>query len=318
MQIGILTTSRCNAACSHCSTSCGPQRTESLSRDKIVSLIDEAAALNEDEAFKISLSGGEPFLEFELLADVVARAHRHGAEVTVVTNGYWATSHEKACSLLTRLKIAGLTHFAVSTSPFHQQFVKRKRVERVLNAAREVGIPCRVKYVRTASDPQSEDAVLQWALAAGAESVQELPLMPHLREGAEQPESEYSRVNQVPQGTCPAPLLTVAETGTAYTCCTPGGFAPFLALGNTHDDPFADVHERFYLGAVQQVLRKHGPAFFAQAIAERGESSRLRRSYSGVCDLCTHIASDLRLAEIAQSAAEEVEVKQLQHMLEEL
>lgn len=49
MEMSILLTARCNASCGHCSTNCGPYRTESLSREQIFSLMDQAAALSGEQ-----------------------------------------------------------------------------------------------------------------------------------------------------------------------------------------------------------------------------------------------------------------------------
>src|ERR1043165_4389764 len=156
MKLALLITARCNASCSHCSTSCGPHREEHLSRDQIFNLVDQAAAIDDGERFKVLLSGGEPFLDFGLLLDVVRHASSKGAIVTCVTNGYWATSAEQARDLLTQLKQAGLRSFAGSTSRFHQAFVSRRRVERALAASRVVGLRCTLKYIRTRTDAAGE------------------------------------------------------------------------------------------------------------------------------------------------------------------
>ncbi|HZP11318.1 MAG TPA: radical SAM protein [Nevskiaceae bacterium] len=316
MKLALLITAHCNAGCTHCSTSCGPHRSEHLSREQIFRLIDEAAELNGSEKLRVLLSGGEPFLAFDLLLDVVRHARDKRAIVTCVTNAYWATSIEKARDLLRQLKAAGLRSFAISTSRFHQQFIKRQRVERALQASRDVGLRCTLKYVRVRDDSLDERGVRSWATSAGAHDVQDFPLLPHLRAGASAPESSYIRDAGVPTGTCPGAILTVREDGRAFTCCTPGAFTTLLQVGHATRDSLRDVNARFHVGGVQQILRRKGPGEFLEAIRARAQAHRLRSSYASVCDLCTHIAADPVLGAIATEVADAFEVRQVSALVE--
>lgn len=315
MKLVFMVTRRCNASCGHCSTSCGPSRSEALSRQDIFKVMDEAAALAEGGQLKFSITGGEPFLDLGLLRDVIAHGTALGADVSCVSNGYWATSPEKARTLLTDLKRAGLGLLAVSTSRFHQQFVKLQRVERALRAARDIGLPCALKFVRLRSDPDDADSMTAWGKAAGACRVEAFSVLPHLAEGVSLPEDEYIRDIGLPQGPCPAPVMTIAEDGEAYSCCTPGSIKPFYSLGNTRGAALFDLRNRFYLGGKQQLLRVQGPIQFARQVEARGEGHRLRSSYASVCDLCTHIASDGVMAAVAEDVARDFEMQQIESFL---
>lgn len=318
MLLGLIITAHCNASCSHCSTSCGPQRRESLPSDKIFSLMDEAAVLAAGKPLSFLLTGGEPFLDFARLLSIVAYGHRLGAVMTCVTNASWATSDGRARTRLAAIKAAGLSDLGISTSRFHQQFIKRQRVERALAAAREVGLRCTLKYARARTDTEDVDAVRAWALAAGAVAVQDFDLLPHLREGTRLPEAEYPRDPGLPEGRCPAALLTVREDGKAFTCCTPGSQADLLALGNVHELSLHELQGHYYLGGTQQILRESGPIVFARAIQAGGLGSRLRGAYAGVCDLCVHIATDPEMAAVAAAVSRDHEVRQLQDLVEGL
>lgn len=316
MKMALMYTARCNASCAHCSTSCGPQRTESLSRDKIFSLMDEAAALSPDEPLKFGITGGEPFLDFELLREIVAHGKSLGAEMGCVTNAYWATSDEKARSLLSILQDAGLLVLSVSSSRFHEDFVNARRVERALGAARDLGLQCELKVVRVRSDVEDEEHIRSWARSAGADRVDIYSVLPHLRSGEALSESEYTRSPGLPTGACPGTLTTVGWDGEAYMCAMPGAFTRYFSLGNVHQVGLGKTRERLYLGGKQQILREHGPIHFAREIQARGLGQRLRDAYTSVCELCTHIASDPDLARVAEEASEALEVRQLHRIFD--
>lgn len=318
MKMALMFSARCNASCGHCSTSCGPHRTESLSRSKIFSLMGEAAALSQGEPLKIGLTGGEPFLDFALLRDIVAHGKRLGAEMGCVTNAYWATSDEKARSLLSQLQDAGLLVLSVSSSRFHEEFVDARRVERALGAARDIGLQCELKGIRAHSDVDDEARIRAWAKSAGADRVEVFPVLPHLRSGEVLEDSEYTRSPGLPAGPCPGTLTTVGWDGEAYMCATPGAFTRYFSLGNVGQVDLARTQERLYLGGKQQILREHGPIHFAREIQARGLGQHLRDSYTSVCELCTHIAADPVMAQVADEAADALEVHQLQRILDRM
>ncbi|MEQ1438892.1 radical SAM protein [Fontimonas sp. SYSU GA230001] len=316
MKLSLMFSARCNARCAHCSTSCGPHRTEALSREQIFGLMDQAAEASHGEPLRIGLTGGEPFLDFPLLLEIVAHGKALGADMGCVTNAYWATSDDKARAVLSELKDAGLNRLAISASRFHQMYVNRRRVERALNAGRQVGLPCGLKYVHLRSDPEDERTIDAWARAAGARHVEVFPVLPHLREGEVLPVDEYRRRPGLPTQRCPGMLTTVGWDGEAYTCCNPGAFNPLLSLGNAHVSPLRELHDGLYFGGTQQILREHGPIHFARAVQARGEGARLRRDYTSVCEMCTHIATDPVMAPIAAEVSEAFEVQQLSEILD--
>lgn len=308
MLFGFIITDRCNAACAHCTSGCGPDKDTSLPADHLVRLMDEAAGVWAREAppgdrLRFSFSGGEPFLDFPRLLSLFRHAASLGAGTSCVTNAYWASSDEKARAKLAEAKAAGLSTLAVSTSRFHQQFIKASRVERALKTAKDLGISTVLKLPLTASDQTGKDNLEQWGRACKADRHEVFPVMPYLRPGATLPEDEYIRHAPLPRGRCPSASITVDERGAAYPCCMPGAFTKMLSLGQTPRDSLQTIYDRFYLRPEQQALRHRGPVFLARAVIANGEGHRLRGRYEGPCDLCAHMASDPAMASIAHRAA---------------
>lgn len=316
MRFGFLITSRCNASCRHCTVDSGPYRSECLSAEQVTGLMDEAAAIwqrerSPDEELHFSISGGEPFLDFTKLHRIVMHGAGLGAVVACVTNGYWASSDQAARTRLAKLKECGLSLLAVSTSSFHQDFVRRERVERALSVATSLGLRTALKCATTSGDTGESGALVRWAEGTKVDQREVFPVLPYLRPGVALNESQYIRNQQLPSGGCPAATLTVREDGRAYTCCMPGAFTEFHALGNALEEGLGPVYRRFYLNGVQQALRDLGPAHFAKAVQRAGRGRRLRDGYEGVCDLCAHIGSDPVMAAIALRSAQAHATRQM-------
>jgi hypothetical protein len=298
LNLSLILLARCNASCAHCSESYGPYRREALAREEILSLMNQAAAIDDGQPLQFALTGGEPFLDFELLRDVVAAAL--GGVVSCVTNAFWAKTPEIANARLAELQSVGLTVLAVSASRFHQQYVPLQRVRYALQAAGQLGITTELKGAITLSDLQEGGVLETWKQTLNADRINMFPVLSQLRRGEALPEDEYYREGGLPPHPCPGAAVCVDHDGVATCCCVPGSNEPFLTIGNTRSMSLADIHRNFTEHKRQKILREHGPIHFAVGAIAAGLASRLRSKYAGPCDLCLHLRTDPELRRIAE------------------
>jgi Radical SAM superfamily/4Fe-4S single cluster domain len=303
MRLGIVLTARCNASCSHCSKGYGPHRTEHISKDDLFRIMDEAAAIDDGQPLTFDLTGGEPFLDFDLLVEVVFHGSQLGAEVSCVTNAFWARNDELAEAKLKTLRESGLSALSVSVSKFHQEFVPLHRVCTALRTAKELGIWTELKGAITTSDLEPGGPLSEWADTLEATWISIFPILPHLRDGAALPDREYYREVGLPPHRCPGDLVCVDFDGVARSCCTLRGGDPFLVVGDIHRMSLQEIHATFLHAGKQRILRDSGPIAFARGAIAAGLGDRLRKSYAGPCDLCLHVQSDPQLRQVAEEMA---------------
>jgi hypothetical protein len=303
MDLALIMTARCNASCAHCAAGYGPHRTEALTRDAVLRLMSEAAAVPGKRRPFFAITGGEPFLDFGFLVEVVRHASGLGAQVGCVTNAYWARTDEISHARLSTLVDAGLQVLAVSVSRFHQQFVPMQRARRALRVAQQLGLHTELKGAVVNSDLGEGGSLSQWQGSLSAKRILVFPVLPHLREGESLAEHEYYRERGLPDYKCPAEIVSVDFHGTARSCCSPGVPDEFLALGDVTTQSMAEIDVRFRLNAKQRILREIGPIHFAHHAIAQGLGHRLRDAYAGPCDLCLHIRTDDELRRAAEEAA---------------
>jgi hypothetical protein len=115
-QLHLLLTGECGFECDHCFVCSGPGRGNTMDRETIGHILDQAEALGSIEW--IYFEGGEPFLFFELLLWGVQQAHQRGFRVGIVSNACWAGDVEKAMENLRPL--AGLVEdLSISDDAYH-------------------------------------------------------------------------------------------------------------------------------------------------------------------------------------------------------
>ncbi len=85
------------------------------------------------EKAKIHLTGGEAFLYWEHLEQILIEAQKQkmGKVDLIETNGFWATDDKVTRSRIKRLDELGMHKLKVSVDPFHQEYVDIEIVRRL-------------------------------------------------------------------------------------------------------------------------------------------------------------------------------------------
>jgi len=149
---GIFLTYKCTNSCKHCMYACSPKwDADWISvEDAEVVLSQLAEVMHGKYPFPgkigvnegVHFSGGEPFLNFDLLLQLVEIAECLEIPSTFVeTNAFWCTDDESARKKLRALKDTGLDGILISANPFIVEQVPFERTQRAARISREVFSP---------------------------------------------------------------------------------------------------------------------------------------------------------------------------------
>jgi hypothetical protein len=113
---------QCTAACRHCLYACSPERSAGyISKDTAEEI---SGLLREGGCRSVHIGGGEPFLDFDGLVDLVQTVTNKGITVEYVeTNAFWAADEHLIKQHLLALSEAGANTLCISLDPFHAEFV---------------------------------------------------------------------------------------------------------------------------------------------------------------------------------------------------
>ena len=146
---GLILSYRCSASCRHCMYACSPSwNADWISEEDLAATLqtlsgriqpapggEQTMSLNHGLHF----TGGEPFLNFELLCRAVRMAKSlRIPSLFVETNCYWARTDRETREKLLELKACGLAGILISINPFYLEYVPFQRSERAISIAREV------------------------------------------------------------------------------------------------------------------------------------------------------------------------------------
>ncbi|MDD5134202.1 MAG: 4Fe-4S cluster-binding domain-containing protein [Phycisphaerae bacterium] len=291
---GLMLTYKCSAECRCCYYNCGPAKAGLMSVETAIAgwqgLINIAG-----ENAKIHLTGGEPFLFYDRLCEILQKAVelRLGSVDMVETNGYWATDQNQIIQRLKFLDSHNVRRVKISYDPFHAEFVDFDRVKLLYETA------CRILG--------SDRVLLRWQ-----KYIEDVPKLTGLSE--EQKMNIFVESHEQYRcrftGRAAGKLAQVLADKEIEQISANNCRRTFLDSKSIHIDPYGNVFNGvcsgIIIGNINQksldkiwqdfnpakqeflsVLFNSGPVGFLQKATELGyEKCRL---YSGKCHLCTDL-----------------------------
>lgn len=298
LSLGIIIDEKCNIQCEHCCFSSGPKSTMHLDDATILSIVDEAAQI--DEITAVGLSGGEAMLRKDLVLEVVRRVSRSGKKATLTSNGFWGVTSKRAKDVVNDLLSAGLSFLTISYDDFHSDLLSSNRVSNVLNACKELGLECSINAAITHSKDAS-NSIKQLGNAASEAKLRFFPVTP-VGSAKQFNEADFIRVAKDPKDLkCPGFEPTFHFDGNIYPCCSPSVFETELIIGEIGENTVREAMKNISQNAYFSLIRNEGFGWLSEQAAAYGlleDSTEVK--VVDVCELCSIIASD---AEFLRSIA---------------
>jgi hypothetical protein len=142
--VGLILSYRCQCACAHCLYNCGPNWQDWMSPQDVRAALE--ATLTWSHSYQVHMTGGEAFLNFDLLLYAVETAAELGIARYVETNAGWCVSDDLTSRQFKALRTAGLQAILISCSPFHAETIPLARTHRALHLAEEIFGASRVMF----------------------------------------------------------------------------------------------------------------------------------------------------------------------------
>ncbi|MBU1244981.1 4Fe-4S cluster-binding domain-containing protein [Myxococcota bacterium] len=133
-------TDRCTNACPHCFSSCSPAGRAVVPFALVRKWIHHMSVV---AAKRIVFTGGEPFLYFPMLRNLVHEAATRNLWPAVWTNGYWITGTEEFRLTLRYMADVGLKQLILSDDPYHGATPFSAFADQLAPLAAELGVDLR-------------------------------------------------------------------------------------------------------------------------------------------------------------------------------
>lgn len=247
-------------------------------------------------------AGGEPFLYFQQLLELVQHARKHGFSISIVTNGFWGSNSESAKDHISCLVDAGLSRVELSTDSFHKEFITTQTVKGAIRILKAAGVDIVLRVVTTRKH-MIDEAIRDLGLEDldGLEIVGS-PVVPVGRALSAVPEEEYYLSQSGSIGACSTLLnLTIRWDGNVFPCCAGSELIPSLSLGNTNSMPLNIIVRNAEWNILLKKLVSQGPASFFPILQQAGLAHKISPQYTNICHACTRLFADPEVVSVVRS-----------------
>lgn len=304
--IGIILSYRCHSSCKHCLYNCGPKwEKEPMSPETLRAALEAVTVWPRTP--QVHLTGGEPFLCFDLLLEGTRIATELGITCYVETSAGWCVDETEAVERFRALREAGSRAMLISCSPFHAERIPPIRTMRAIRAAFEVFGPSRtIVYLpdfieivqrfdvkrptplsRYEDEFGSEKAgQILWGgygiISGGRAGYHLGHLVPRY------PAETFAKAN------CARDILYAHHSHFDLYGNFISGFCGGLTVGDWHDLPqlLADFQARQYPPLIEALIAR-GPYGLYEFARERYRYEAMPDGYTGKCHLCVDVRRHL-------------------------
>lgn len=273
----------CNASCSICCFSSEPSCKEKLNVNRMKEYIDESKEIEEIKT--IAFTGGEPFLEYELLVELISYAKAAGKKVNTVTNGFWANSYEKTYEKLSHLKKCGLDYLSLSHDAYHKKFIKTENIRNILKATTKLEMPTSLAIVKV-KDEEVGSIINDIGNDIYTASIKIGPCLPVGRAEKSFSSDQFDRSIESDKARCAyGANLVVCYDGTIYPCCSQVIVNTGLGIGNFEDITLKEAMNKLKNNALLYFLRNADMKFYSD-FAKQKLGMEIPKYIVNPCELC--------------------------------
>jgi hypothetical protein len=302
----LVVTNKCTAACENCCLQCNPKNKDILTLEEMKHYVDSSVAAYNTIKLLV-ITGGECFMLGKSLDKIIKYASNKGLFVRVVTNGYWATSFDKAYLRLQELLNAGLREFNLSTGDEHQRWVPYNNIVIAIAVALDLNLSVAVN-VETSKDSQFDveqlkcDSQLTKYKDLFDEKLKIVPgiWIPFVKttkkksENATKKDKSTIAINQS-IGRCSNLFdsIHVYPTNQVYACCgLTIEYIPSLYLGSAKKHSLQFLYEYQFQDFVKIWLFTEGPKKILDFCFIKRELALLDTTGWHICQVCIEIFRD--------------------------
>lgn len=286
--LGIALHKKCNASCKTCCFSCNPNCEERLDVDLIKRFIRSTE--NDLNLSVISFTGGEPFLEYDILKELVSYTTKKGKIASCITNGFWANNTKDTYDILSELRILGLKQLSVSYDNYHKEFVSIQNIRNILNATQQLNIETSLGMVKN-KDESINDLISELGDYIININIRISPCIPVGNAKRLFNNMNFIRNTKVKNLYCPYNgYMFMSFDGNIYPCCSHYVTATGLSIGNYKIINFQDSINLIKKNGLLYILRNYGFDFFID-IANKLHIN-IPNTVVQPCELCSVLFSE--------------------------
>ncbi|MCY7230080.1 YydG family radical SAM peptide epimerase, partial [Streptococcus agalactiae] len=259
----------------------------------------------------VSLTGGEALLRKSKVLETIHRLSILGKDVTLITNGFWATNDKNTKSLLTSLRTAGLRYLTVSYDNYHSEYIPVDNIKRLFLHIKKFDIEVALNMVVDKKN-RGVDLLDKLGESIFGVPITIVPASPVGRAKNLNMEDLYLKTIDELELTCPATgwEFVIHHDGYVYPCCSPSVFETNLRIGSIGDADISELEDKFYSNMLLYILKREGFTWFI----DKMKLDLTGKKFVSSCEVCKFIFSDMNKIKSITDDIKEYYVKEFENI----
>lgn len=276
-------TANCNADCDICCLDNERNKKEVCNLELFKCRIEEMKDLECIET--IGITGGEAFLEFDKLLELIPLIKKIGKKSGVITNGFWATDMKETLYKLEKLVECGLDTITISYDEFHEKYIKTANIINILSACRILNLNKSIQTVVV------KDSNVGRIVENLKDELLNTPIIfvPCFHTGTALNRIKDERIirnSDTNNQYCGRNNACLIDTdGTVWPCCSPDIQTTKLSVGNLNSITVQEAISKMKNNIYLYLIRNRGFDFFID-IARTNLNIEIPKKITSSCDLC--------------------------------
>lgn len=279
-------TTKCNIKCSCCIQD---YSATTMTAESVYNIINTIHSLKNIQ--RINITGGEPFLEYELIKKIVLFTNKINIKTSIITNASWCLSYKLTNEKIQFLKNNGLDFIVISYDAYHAQFVEIDKIITLLDVLKENTINTKIYSIISDRYEEITEKLIKKIVNYRNVKIERRWLIP-LGYAKEEPITYHSNfLKENDFSSCYQNIGTIYPDGSFFPCCSAGAH-PNLNLGNIFKEPISEILKKNEKLEYINILANEGPIGLLYRLPEHYYRRYKRKKYTSSCHLCYELFND--------------------------
>ncbi|AMY05772.1 YydG family radical SAM peptide epimerase [Staphylococcus condimenti] len=294
--VSINLVSKCNAACAHCCFSCSPQASIKMDDSYIKETVLEFSKNPNIEV--ISFTGGEIFLNYKFLEELLIITKSYNKKVTLISNGFWGSSRKLLKKYFSDFKKYNVIALTISYDEYHAPFVKLESIKNIFKF--------RMKYpeidvslnMAVTKDKMSNTILSELGSSVIGVKITKFPI---ITVGAAKDKISKNNIHNFYNIEkdrdvlyCPGYEIVYHHDGEIYPCCSPAIFETQISLREEKYQTLERTIEKLNSNILLYIIRREGFNWFLDILKEQKllNDFGIPLDFPSVCSVCGSLFND--------------------------
>ncbi|AJH78473.1 MULTISPECIES: YydG family radical SAM peptide epimerase [Heyndrickxia] len=284
--------SKCNASCDHCCFSSSPTSEVKMEKDYIRNLVNEFARSKTIEV--ISFTGGEIFLDYKFLKELMEIIKPYKKQITLISNGFWGGSQNKVEEYFKDMNSLNVVALTISYDEYHAPFVKLSSVKRIFEHSRKYPDIDVSLNMAVTKDKMSNRILEELGDSILGIKITKFPLIPvgaAKNRISQENIHKFYNLDDEDSLQCPGYEIVYHHDGEIYPCCSPAIFETKITLREEYSQTYERTVEKLQSNLLLFIIRKEGFKWFLNILKENKkiEEFGIPYEFSSICSLCVSL-----------------------------